>query len=73
MRTTQPDRTSRQTKTLAKPAYRCSECGHEAAKWHGRCPECQAWGALVETGPVKATLRRLTAGPVITPAQRIDQ
>src|ERR1700709_255697 len=26
----------------------CSECGHESAKWHGRCPGCEAWNTLVE-------------------------
>jgi len=26
----------------------CSACGHEAAKWHGRCPGCDEWGTLVE-------------------------
>ena len=26
----------------------CSSCGHESAKWHGRCPGCQEWDTLVE-------------------------
>ena len=26
----------------------CSGCGHESAKWHGRCPGCEAWDTLVE-------------------------
>ncbi len=26
----------------------CSACGHESAKWHGRCPGCEEWGTLVE-------------------------
>jgi len=73
MRSTTPDRTSRPSKSVAKPTYRCSECGLEAAKWHGRCPECQAWGTLIEGGPAQVMLKRLTAGPVSSPAQRIDQ
>ena len=73
MRSTMPDRSSRPSKSAVKPAFRCNECGHEAAKWHGRCPECQAWGTLIEAAPAAVTLRRLTAGPVTTPAQRIDQ
>ncbi|MBA2471145.1 MAG: hypothetical protein H0V41_02475, partial [Pseudonocardiales bacterium] len=24
--------------------HRCGDCGHEVAKWVGRCPECQSWG-----------------------------
>lgn len=31
-----------------RPAYECSECGYEAVKWVGRCPECQAWGTIEE-------------------------
>jgi DNA repair protein RadA/Sms len=26
----------------------CSACGHEAAKWHGQCPGCNAWNTLAE-------------------------
>lgn len=26
----------------------CSACGHESAKWHGRCPGCEEWSTLVE-------------------------
>jgi DNA repair protein RadA/Sms len=29
--------------------FRCSSCGHEEAKWLGRCPECGEWNTLVET------------------------
>ncbi|MDX6719581.1 MAG: hypothetical protein QOJ63_1835 [Solirubrobacteraceae bacterium] len=26
----------------------CSSCGHSSARWHGRCPGCEAWNTLVE-------------------------
>ncbi len=26
----------------------CSQCGHEAARWAGRCPGCGEWNTLVE-------------------------
>jgi DNA repair protein RadA/Sms len=26
----------------------CSTCGHSSARWHGRCPGCEAWNTLVE-------------------------
>jgi DNA repair protein RadA/Sms len=26
----------------------CSSCAHESGKWHGRCPGCGEWNALVE-------------------------
>ncbi len=30
-------------------AFRCTECGWQAAKWVGRCGECQAWGTVTES------------------------
>jgi len=35
---------------MARPAslFVCSSCGHESAKWHGRCPGCEEWDTLVE-------------------------
>src|SRR5947209_1875008 len=26
----------------------CSACGHETARWAGRCPGCEEWNSLVE-------------------------
>src|SRR3954447_15127885 len=26
----------------------CSQCGHDSAKWHGRCPGCGEWNSMVE-------------------------
>jgi DNA repair protein RadA/Sms len=31
-----------------KSAYFCQSCGHESAKWLGKCPSCQAWNSFVE-------------------------
>ena len=55
-------------KSASRPAYRCTECGWEAAKWVGRCGECQAWGSVAEIGDAPA---RTTAASVVTPAPRI--
>src|SRR5689334_17676333 len=35
---------------MPKPSsvYVCSDCGHEAARWAGRCPGCGEWNTLVE-------------------------
>jgi len=71
MRSTQLDRSAKPVKAPAKSSYRCTECGRDAAKWQGRCPECQAWGTLTEVGATRTTLRRISAGPVTTPARRI--
>ncbi len=32
----------------ARSVYRCAECGHEHAKWAGRCEGCGAWNAVSE-------------------------
>src|SRR5262249_50777765 len=31
-----------------KSVFRCTACGHESAKWLGRCPGCETWNTLVE-------------------------
>jgi DNA repair protein RadA/Sms len=33
----------------ARTAFVCSECGGQAARWQGQCPQCQAWNTLAET------------------------
>ncbi|MBB2958558.1 DNA repair protein RadA [Pseudoclavibacter helvolus] len=35
-------------KTKQQPAFKCTECGAASLKWFGQCPECQAWGTLVD-------------------------
>ncbi|MGY1689177.1 DNA repair protein RadA [Geodermatophilus sp. SYSU D01105] len=57
----------------SRPAHRCTECGYGAAKWVGRCPECQAWGTLQEVGVPASPLRSVAAGPVTAPAVPIAQ
>ena len=37
-----------------KTVFACQECGAQAAKWLGRCPECGAWNSMVEERPVPA-------------------
>jgi DNA repair protein RadA/Sms len=36
---------------MAKPhsQYICQQCGYAQVGWAGKCPECGAWGSLVET------------------------
>ncbi len=48
--------------------YRCTECGWTAAKWTGRCGECQAWGTVEEQAGAPAPASRLDR-----PALPIDQ
>lgn len=56
-------------KVKAQPAFECSECGHEALKWVGQCPECGAWGSIHEraserTGRTPAVVPRRAAVPI---------
>ena len=47
----------------------CSSCGHESAKWHGRCPGCEEWDTLVEekrSAPAAGASRR-SAGRAVKP------
>jgi DNA repair protein RadA/Sms len=50
-----------------RSVYRCAECGHEHAKWVGRCEACGAWNAVSEE-PVRQARtganRRERAGTV---------
>jgi DNA repair protein RadA/Sms len=57
------------SKAATRPAYRCEDCGLEIAKWVGRCPECQAWGTVLEVGARPGLT--IVAGPVSAPALRI--
>ncbi len=34
--------------TKAKTRFACTECGHSASRWLGKCPGCGAWDTLVE-------------------------
>src|SRR3954467_10148704 len=29
----------------------CAQCGHQSAKWHGRCPGCEEWNTMAEERP----------------------
>jgi DNA repair protein RadA/Sms len=58
----------------ARSVYRCTECGHEHAKWVGRCEGCGAWNAVAEEpvvtgggGPVGRRGRRPEAA--VAPAR----
>ena len=31
-----------------KSAFFCQQCGHESAKWVGKCPSCNNWNSFVE-------------------------
>ena len=45
---------------MRRSAFVCQQCGHQSAKWLGRCPGCDAWGSLVEE----------STSPALRPAER---
>src|SRR3954467_7120437 len=45
----------------------CGSCGHESAKWHGRCPGCEEWNTLVEERPALPTPSRRAGTAAIKP------
>lgn len=47
---TAPSPVGRIVRSMPRPhtVYVCSECGLSSAKWHGQCPGCGAWNAMVE-------------------------
>ena len=40
-----------------KTKFVCGECGHETAKWFGKCPSCGSWNTLVEMTVTEAPKR----------------
>ena len=40
----------------------CSACGHQSAKWHGKCPGCEEWDTLVEEARAPQGATRSRAG-----------
>lgn len=36
-------------KAKARSQYICQQCGYSQVGWAGKCPNCGAWGSLVET------------------------
>jgi len=58
----------------AKPVYSCTECGAQAPKWQGQCPQCGAWNTLVETlaTPVAARFESVAGTrSSVTPLARV--
>jgi len=56
-----------------KTCFVCQNCGYEAIKWMGRCPECGQWSSMVEEvrkAPGKETRR--AAGSAMGQAERLE-
>lgn len=62
---------NKNVRTKPAASYRCGDCGHEVAKWLGRCPECQAWGTVEEIAAARPALSKVIAGAPNSPARPI--
>lgn len=61
----------------AKNLYSCQECGYEAQRWMGRCPDCGEWNTFVEEVRVKKStgvqLSSLSQKPMLLEHIQITQ
>jgi DNA repair protein RadA/Sms len=64
----------------ARSVYRCTECGHEHAKWVGRCEGCGSWNSVAEeptvgrrdSGTAGRGKRGPSHGPAVPPSRLRD-
>jgi len=47
--------------------FYCQECGHQSARWLGRCPGCGAWNSLVEELSSRPAAGWVADGGVVSP------
>ena len=52
-----------------KTAYVCSNCGHESAKWIGKCPSCGQWNTFKEI-KISSDVSRISASGAAASAGR---
>ncbi len=67
---------------MPRPAsvFACSACGHESARWAGRCPACGEWNTLVEhvrpagrpDGPARGRAAARPRAAAVTPVALAD-
>src|SRR5712675_641019 len=58
--------------TRTRVRFSCSECGAQAPKWLGRCPECGGWDTLAEESVPGNGSSGSTGGPTDTPVSLGD-
>ena len=63
-----PDRT--RSAKAARSHFFCSQCGHEASRWFGRCPGCGAWNTAAEAPTEKTGRARAGWAPGATSASQ---
>jgi len=48
----------------AKSVFSCQQCGAQAPKWLGRCPDCGAWNSFVEETAAPASIQARSNAPL---------
>src|SRR5256885_16563492 len=65
-----------QSSQVAKKAavFSCTECGNQAPKWLGRCPECNAWNSYAQEEIARGATRpaALSASAAPMPIDAIE-
>ncbi|MFL5885546.1 MAG: DNA repair protein RadA [Thermoleophilaceae bacterium] len=54
---------------MAGTVFFCGACGHESAKWHGRCPGCGEWNTLVEERTQPDAPKRKSGAKALKPVR----
>lgn len=52
--------------------YECQQCGYQAARWLGRCPDCGAWGSLDAAQASRSEGTRPARGPTRRDAAPVE-
>ncbi len=53
-----------------KTTFFCNSCGHQSAKWLGKCPACEEWNTFVEETISKASTERDKLGIISLQSER---
>lgn len=54
-----------------KTCFLCSQCGYEAAKWYGKCPNCNEWNTMNEEITVASSVMKKSTSPYY--AERVQK
>ena len=56
-----------------RTVYACQSCGHQASRWLGHCPECDAWNSFTEERLAAASEARARPGGARRPPEPIGE
>ncbi|WP_315351289.1 DNA repair protein RadA [Hoylesella saccharolytica] len=56
-----------------KTAFVCSNCGHDSAKWIGKCPSCGQWNTFKEIRVARETMGRGAIQSALAPSLHVNK